>query len=232
MPSDWDLMHMHVEALFTHDIHQRLYTVNEPDGAPAPRFYLGRTPEGNLCRFRADVPDSLVQRVETLCADEPFTNDLRTPPRHCEAYQELLHAYAPIERLWMGPAYQFPDELPPAPQVVRITQENEDLLRLGFADLMPELAARQPCVAVVQTGRAVSICCSVRITSQAHEAGLETLPAYRGKGYAAQVVAGWAAGVREVGAVPMYSTDWENSASQGVARKVGLVLYGVDFHVT
>ena len=36
----------------------------------------------------------------------------------------------------------------------------------------------------------MSVCRSVRITPAAHEAGVETLPEFRGKGYAQDVVAG------------------------------------------
>jgi hypothetical protein len=46
------------------------------------------------------------------------------------------------------------------------------------------------------------------------------------------VTAGWALQVRSLGAVAMYSTSWENAASQGVARNLRLVQYGADFHIT
>ena len=78
----------------------------------------------------------------------------------------------------------------------------------------------------------MSVCRSVRITPAAHEAGVETLPAFRGRGYAPDVVAGWARVVQSLGAMPFYSTSWENTASQAVAKKLHLVPYGTDFHVT
>jgi RimJ/RimL family protein N-acetyltransferase len=132
----------------------------------------------------------------------------------------------------MGPAYRVPVEPRPPAHVVRITHENAELLRFGFADLIAELTDYQPFLAVVQEGRAVSVCRSVRITSEAHEAGVETLSAFRGRGYASEVVAGWAAAVREMGCIPLYSTSWENVASQGVARRLAMALYGADFEVT
>jgi hypothetical protein len=45
-------------------------------------------------------------------------------------------------------------------------------------------------------------------------------------------VAGWARVVQSLGAMPFYSTSWENTASQAVAKKRHLVPYGTDFHVT
>ena len=58
-----------------------------------------------------------------------------------------------------------------------------------------------------------------------------TLEGYRGRGDAAAVVSGWAAAVREGGKTPLYSTSWDNEASKGVARKLGLVLYGTDLSI-
>lgn len=97
--------------------------------------------------------------------------------------------------------------------------------------MVAEVADWQPFIAVVEDGRVVSVCRSVRITPAAHEAGVETLPEFRGKGYARDVVAGWVHAVRSLGSIPLYSTSWENTASQAVARKLQVVPYGADFHV-
>ncbi|UVI29224.1 kasugamycin N-acetyltransferase AAC(2')-IIb [Paenibacillus spongiae] len=232
IPTAHKLMEFHVEALFTHDQNRRLRTINEPwpGEASAPRFFLGRTTEGTaLCRFRHDVPERLISQLEKLCADEPIVKDFQTKPKHIEAYMNLLQG----ERYTMGPCFLVPEEAVPTMQVVKITRENMDeVLRGGFEWLISEIDFAQPCIALVRESRAVSICRSVRITTKAHEAGLETLDQFRGRGYAAAVVAGWAMAVREIGKFPLYSTFSENLASQRVARKSALSFYGVNFTVT
>ncbi|TDF89183.1 kasugamycin N-acetyltransferase AAC(2')-IIb [Paenibacillus piri] len=231
-PTAHELMELHVESMFTHDRNMRLRTINEPwpGEDPAPRFFLGRTIEGTtLCRFRYDVPEMLVERLEGLCADEPVIQDFRTKPKHFEAYMKLLQS----ERFTMGPCYLVPDETVPTLQIVSITRENmTEFLRSGFEWLISEIDYAQPCIALVRESRAVSICRSVRITSRAHEAGLETLDMFRGRGYAAAVVAGWATAVRKLDGIPLYSTSWENLSSQSVAKKSALSFYGVNFTIS
>jgi RimJ/RimL family protein N-acetyltransferase len=132
----------------------------------------------------------------------------------------------------MGPAYQFTEYFEPSRPLLAITETNAERLRGGFEKLIAELPAWQPFLALVEESRAVSVCRSVRITPVTHEAGVETLPEFRGKGYAKEVVVGWARVVQSLGAMPLYSTSWENTASQAVAKKLHLVPYGADFQVT
>ncbi|WP_028550289.1 kasugamycin N-acetyltransferase AAC(2')-IIb [Paenibacillus sp. UNC451MF] len=232
---DWikpyKLVEYHAEALFTHDHNLRLRTINEPwpGAADAPRFFLGRSIEGTtLSRFRYDVQEKLVRQLEGLCADEPIVTDFQTKPKHFEAYMNLLQG----KRFTMGPCYLVPREAASTMKVVNVNRENmKELLGGNFEWMTSEIDYAQPCVALIRENQAVSICRSVRITSMAHEAGLETLEEFRGIGYAASVVAGWAMEVRKVGGLPLYSTSWDNLASQSVARKSALSFYGVNFTV-
>jgi hypothetical protein len=234
MLTNLELMNIHVRALYTHDAKSRLLFVNEPDNKtiPAARLFLGRTRESNVWRFRADLPDEVCEQLNTLCADEPPLSEEFEQPLHLESYLRLLKPPQPVQHVSRGLAYQFTKyELPRAP-VIAVTKENPQILQGGFEDFVGELPAWQPFVALVKANRAVSICRSARITSEAHEAGVETLPEFRGNGYAKAAVLKWALLMRKAGAIPLYSTSWENRASQAVARKLELKCYGVTFGIT
>ncbi len=232
MPTDQELMALHLGTRFTSDANSRLLHVNEPcGGPPAASFFMGRTKDATIWRFRADLPEDLVRQLEAFCLDEPIEQQLSRRPRHFEAYLHLLERYASIEEVSMGPAYQFSPSIEPSRPVCAITAMNAELLGSGFEKLRAEVADWQPFFAMIEDGKAVSVCRSVRITARAHEAGVETLPEYRGKGYAKDAVAAWARSVRSTGARPLYSTCWENCASRALAVKLRLIQYGVDFQI-
>ncbi len=229
--TDLELLNRQVDTLFRHDGAGRLRCVNEPAEPEAPRFFLGRTAVGNVWRFRHDLPDEVIGALEALARLEPVPHVLEPDVTYFATLRDVLENHQPVRQIWSGPAYRFPETLRAAPGTVRITDANAGALESGFPDLQANLSACEPCVAVLQDGQAVSVCCSARTSAGAAEAGLETLAAFRGRGYAAAVVSGWAAAVREGGKTPLYSTGWDNAASRGVARRLGLVLYGTDLSI-
>lgn len=233
MLTDTELMDIHVRALFTHDARSRLLSVNEPwgGGGPAPRLFLGRTREGCLWRFRADLPAALTDELEALCADEPAGLESDATPRHAEEYARLLGAHAPVRGRVAGPAFYFDEYAEPSRPLLVVTEANAGPLRGGFDEFVEELSSAQPFVALAEGGRAVSVCRSVRITGAAHEAGVETMPRFRGRGFAKDAAAGWARMVAALDAVPLYSTSWENTASRALARKLRLTQFGSDFQI-
>jgi len=173
-----------------------------------------------------------VRELERLLRAEPVASDLVPPPLCLTQVRAALEAHAPITATWTGPAWRFPNEIPPPSGITPITPANAELLRRAFPWLADELAARQPCLAIARDGDAVSVCFSARNSDRAAEAGVETVATFRGRGYARTVVAAWAVAVRRSGRIPLYSTSWENLASQTVARRLGLILYGADFSLT
>jgi len=226
-----DLLEMQIEALFTQDDRGRIVAVNEPEGGPAPRFFFGRTSEGNHWRVRRDLPEAAARRLEDLAIREPVGGDMRAMPRQLDAMLAILGEAGEGRVGHVGPAYRFPDHLPAPIGVIRITASNAHLLRCMpayLADVERGMDAYEPHLVVIEDGVAVSICNSARLTDRAAEAGVDTLADYRSRGYASRVVAAWALAIRATGRTPLYSTSWDNLASQAVARTLGLVMYGVD----
>jgi RimJ/RimL family protein N-acetyltransferase len=223
-------MQLHVQALYQHDETLRMTSINDWHGGVAPRFFLGRTDRGNVWRSRNDVSRDICDALDTVCQAEPPAT--LEEPTHATAFQRILSAPARIDTLWRDPAYWFPYEAAPARHVVPIDEQRAHLLAGGLSDWTPDSPYQQPFVAVIVEGRAVAVCASVRITDNAHEAGVETLATHRRRGYAVTAVSTWAHLVQKRGALALYSTSFDNVASQRVAARLGLSMYGVDFHIT
>jgi hypothetical protein len=230
-----DVMRLHAEALFTHDRAGDLVRVNEPNGAVAPRFFLGRTTHGDMWRFRHDVASDVRAELEAAIRAELREGSAVESPIDPARYEAILARSAPVERTEVGPAFVFPDSLPRtanATGATRVTDANAELLTLHLAPWLPDVRLSQPMFVVTCDGHAVSVCASVRQAAEAYEAGVETAAVYRGRGLAAPAVAAWATAVRALGRVPLYSTSWQNTASRAVARKLALIHFGNDLHIT
>lgn len=226
-----ELMEMHVKALFTHDNNNFIRNVNDLDGATAPRFFFGRTSEGNVLRFRYDLPQGIIRKLTNLVTMEPISCNLQRNTVLLEKIKEILQEHQEIQKIFEGPAYKLPRGITFPSDVLKITKDNVHLLKNSFDYMLSELQFWEPCFVKFVNGNAVSICFSSRIANASHEAGVETLTDFRGKGYAAEVVAAWASDIYEMNRIPTYSTSWDNDASQSVARKLKCELYGVGFSI-
>ncbi len=239
--TDLDWMELHLRCLYHHDGNDRIVWTRQPNGWPSPLFHLGRTRLANLWRFRDDLEPAAIRELARLAGKEGPLPEGHPPPERMEAIRSVLHSAGELVVEWRGPAFRFPavsqapDPESGALPAVAVTPENQFLLEESFAETIPELGGRQPCIAAVEGERAVSICYAARPLEvkgcepcRAAEAGVETVAAYRGRGLAPRVVAAWGRAVRVQGGEPLYSTSWDNEASLAVARKLGLVFYGED----
>jgi len=238
-PSALDMMRRHVDALFTRDAEGRLLAVNDGEGGAAPRFFLGRTREGCLWRFAAGLPSAVARELEHVCRNEPpLDGDGGRVPAGRDEYLRILGADGQVGKVWVGPCYCRPttaasgSETRSVPGLHLIDESNIGLLKAHLADWVDVAMQWRPTVVSLENGNAVSVCASVRKTGEAHEAGVDTAPAFRRRGFARVAVAGWLAEVNRIGAEPLYSTSWENEASQRLAATLALTMFGVDFHVT
>ena len=257
MAEDVDLLDLHIAVLFTQDEHGSLVATNdpEPDQVIAPRLYLGRSQSGGVLRFRRGMSESTCAALRDLAAPDLISNDCDSEPVNRAAMVELLASEQPVQNIYFGPAFSFPDVPnhespwsrhsrplrhsggsgnpdPSPPEVVEISPSNTHLLSPEVAWLADELTVRTPVMAMVVDGASASVCFSARSSRDASEAGVETLPEHRGRRYAGAVTAAWAAQVRLQGRIPLYSTSWPNVASRRVAARLGLIQYATDFHIT
>lgn len=223
---DLDFMDLYVKTLFVHDQAGRLRVVNEPRGGAAPAFFLGRAAQGNLWRFRFDLPSQLARRLDALAGAEPA---LAAPDAPAVSLASIRRTFADAgEQVseHAGPTFRFPERLKRSKGLVEVHEANEQLLRFGFPDLIPSLAARQPLLAVVRDGVAISVCYSARLTKTAAVAGVRTLSRYREQGHGTAVTLGWAIEVRGRGLVPLFGAAADDPGSLGIARQLQLVQFG------
>ena len=224
-------MRVHVETLFTRDRAGRLLLVNALGHGAAPRFFLGRTIQANNCWFRHDLSDEMVADLHRLCHAQGV-GDVNTSLDQAMPFIARLSLEEPVSKIWIGPAFCFADASTAAPAAMAVTSQNLGVLSPYLDAWREDVAAGMPMAAVLDHGRAVSVCCSVRVGRDAHEAGVETHPDFRGRGHAAASVSAWAIMVRQLGLMPLYSTSWDNTASRARARSLGLVQYGATLHLT
>ena len=227
---DHALMAIRVDTLFTYDARGRMVGTNEPDSRPAPRLFVGRTRAGHVVRCGPTVPDDVVGELAAVVERQPADDGLAVPPAMRAALRAVLARHGPIKQEGGGPAYRFPESVarPGSPLAVEVTDATLPIVRETHPWLYRDLSTFGPCFVVLRDGVAASICFGSRIGALALEAGLFTLPDHRGRGYAVAVTAAWGAAVSASGRTPLYSTTWENLASQGVARRVGLTTFGAD----
>jgi len=233
LPDD-DLLQVQAETLFVHDPAGRIVAENEPVPRPCARFFFARTRTGNLWRVRHDVPGEIARQLDTLAASEPVNDTLEAPPVRLEAMREALRVDDTPPEMEFGPAFRFPGEIPEPDGITRVTRANLEILRPmvpDFGDLEREFERGEPSLVKLVDGTPVATAFSSHLGERAAEVGVWTMEEHQGRGYATALVAAWARAARESGLIPLYSTEWENLASRGVARKLGLVMYASDLMV-
>ncbi|WP_045524357.1 GNAT family N-acetyltransferase [Neobacillus niacini] len=225
MFSDLELMEHHVNVLFRHDTENRVTVVNEPPYDFAPRIFVGGTRLGSVVRYSNMLDASLVEKLEQVIGTNPGAHLVEVINALCRDRK--------LNNLWIGPAYVFPNvRYRSRAKAIQVNHENKELLKSHFPYTFEDFEYKQPCFVIVEDNLAVSICCSARQTSKADEASVFTHEDYRGRGYGVNVTNAWAAEVQKQGRIALYSTSWDNFSSQSVARKLKLIQYGTDIHMS
>jgi hypothetical protein len=189
-----------------------------PEPEEMPRFLVAEVAGHVLAHPRHDLPPALCERLGALAPGRAL--------RDQRAVEAILAEHGPCARPWTGTSYVFAD--PPAAadrlDVVHLGAESRAAIE-ALRPYMAVLAARRTVFAVVVDGAVVSACVSVREDGRAAEAWVHTDEAHRGRGYARRVTAAWGHDVLSRGKTPFYGHRWENEASRGVARSLGLVRF-------
>jgi len=193
------------------------------------QLYILRTAGTVICRCHISLSGEIAAKLQALAA-RPRGRPREWASEYAD-YLTILSAAAPIKSIRAGPLYTFSDLSASDAAATVIGADNADLLSGGLDEWREEVHRGLPMMAIVREGRAVSICTSAAVSPRAHSAGVETLAAYRGRGFAAQAVTAWARAVQTLGAVPFYATTFDNLSSQRVARRLGLDLVGSEFSV-
>jgi GNAT acetyltransferase len=225
-----ELMELQAATLFTFDEAGRIMGLNEPGAATAPLVFIGRTAEGVVLRTGSGLDPGAEEAIRAFAATLPPA--LGPAGGEGERLAEIVSRFQPVTKVHAGPAFVFPAPLFPPMGATRIYPGHIHLLHPELATLAAGFVRQRPHFAVLRAGAAVSVCYSARASARAAEAGVQTAEQFRGLGCAALAADAWAQEIRSAGKTPFYSTNWENTASMAVARKLDLVEFGEDLHVT
>lgn len=215
---------LQLRTLCVLDAHSRITSSAEPTAHRGQFFMLIRGFSNCAWAVRDDVPGEIAEELDRLAREEPPLRDPQDAPLHADEYLSLVGG-----QVVSGPAFCFPDRIAESSGLA-LVDSLEPLERNFRGWKAEEISLCSPIVAVMDDGYPVSVCfCATRNSAPAVEAGVETAAAFRGRGFALRVTAAWARAIRESGRIPLYSTDWSNTASRAVARKLGLVQYAANW---
>ena len=225
-----ELLERHIEALFILNSQSKLTAINEPwdKTKPAPRLYVGKAIDGNIIyKFSCNVPSETLEKLEYHIKKETAnTND---GIEYIQEYLKILES-----KNYSGEiSYYYDNGKDIIIDDCNIIDENniKEYTLNEFEWLKDEIKYCQPCYGIINNGYIISVCRSVRITKEAHEAGIETDEKHRGNNLAGKVLIKWAEDVKNRGCIPLYSTLKENKASQRVAEKTLLKKIGIGISI-
>jgi hypothetical protein len=244
MLSDADLLAIQYRTLFVTTCAGRIERENDPDRSSGPRFWLGGCSSGNLAGVRFDVAEHITAGIMELAAAEPPFHSTQGHPVHLERFIELLSGQETIREQKLGVVYKLPHGVDYRHDVELIGSDNRDgerlyavlserglpagLKQMGFrdaADFWP------PWCVALHDGEVASVAFSARISETGAELGVATVPALRGRGYAAAATAAWSRLQELQSRALFYSTDQTNRPSQRLIGRLDLHRLGASLRL-
>ena len=227
-----ELLEEHIKTLFVLDSQSKMVSINEPwdKTKPAPRLYIGKTIDGTIIyKSGYDVSSIKIKEIEKILFRESMNNKFE----YLEEYLEIMESKNYVEEICYYYNNIKEDTINNCEIICKkIHKDNITDFTIGeFEWLKDEINYCQPCYGIINNGNIISVCRSVRITEKAHQAGIETVKEYKGKGFAGKVLKKWANDILNKSCIPFYSTLKENKASQRVAEKMELKIFGIGISV-
>jgi len=239
-----DLLPLDAATCFDLDAGGHIRAVNSPEGLIPPRLHLARCSSGSVLRLRHDVPDAIARECERLASAEPALGETAAHPIRLDRYVHALATQSPVDRTETGLVWLIPGDIDyshPAPLIRSGTPQGDRLLArfdaegmppalvaLGFVDTREFWA---PWCVALEGNEVASIAFAARLRPEAAEIGVATVPAFRGRGFAAAATAGWAAHPALRRHTLFYSTSREHRSSQRVVERLGLRFLGITLSI-
>jgi hypothetical protein len=217
------LLRLEMETLWTTDADGHLVPGRDPGARPVPLLVVASTNDGLCFAMSGDLPAAIRSVIGGLLANTAPSSAIGWEP---DTATELLAALSRITTVApprRGPSFVLPEELPTPAPLVEIRTHLTDGDREQLRGKMPEHDRSTlvvPWAVAMVDGRVAAVCETARSTPRSVEAGVWTYEPYRRRGFGAAVTAAWARLVTDRTA--FYSTDGDNVASQGIARRLGL----------
>ncbi len=212
------LLRLYLELRCIGLVGDRLVRIDGAEPGAIPRYFVGQLIDGD---YVAACHHNLSAAVRTRLATAPPAVALTDHRLVCA----ILVAEAPCERASAGKQYVIP-ELHPTddPDIERLLPPPQELLD-DYDPSLQSIVARRPAFVIRSAGQVLAYCMAGREKATASETWVRTLPQFRSRGLASRVTAAWAYDVQQQGKVALYGHALDNLASQGVARRLGLMQY-------
>lgn len=231
-------IHLGMSLVFT-ESDQILYAL---DGSPGPRLVVCGHQTGSWVLIRNDIGVDTAAEIRRLVNEEPILNTVGSEPAQLERYLEMLTREAQVQRYNTGALlYSFPSDFTYQHNLSLITSDS-DTGKAFLADLPPGFRVqgynspvadiRAPWCIALHDGQIASIVETVNIGPLGAETGVNTVPSFRGRGFAAAATAGWASLPSLRPRFLFYGTDRWNRSSRRVTDRLGLQFIGSSFSIT
>lgn len=207
--------------------------------SPGARMHFAGCAAANLAWLGHDVDDKTAARVLDLAASAPSWSDPDEPPACLDAMVAFLAAEAPVEIDGPEIMFHLPNGLRydhGAALVRSDTPQGDALIALLERDGMPKSLIHAGFIALddfwwpwcvaLEGGEIAAMAFTPHLGETGAEIGVFTFPAFRARGYAAAVTAGWASHPDLKDRTLIYGTRLTNRSSRRVAARLGLKAAG------